>query len=313
MGHAIEPSSHSVVFEHPRYLSFPAIASVGERLIVIFRMGTGNPLDFDSKILITHSDDNGHSWSPPETWVEEPEQDSRNCGGNTFADGVAHFVYDMHHRCGWRRPYVRFSDDGLAWSEPVRLDANIPGRGEVQVTSIVNQGLEWDADNIYFPCFRGNSVLYNRRTGAARQMPMVPRHEPAIAFNRQRQLVAFSKGGHIDISSDQGCTWVAAADVDTICQPDLIQLADGRLLLSFSGKARLDEWLLLSEDGHDVYDCKPEKIFEGTPDGELDSRGKAMSIEVGAEILTVLYEACGPRGNSRIYLVRTPTAAIDAG
>ena len=52
------------------------------------------------------------------------------------------------------------------------------------------------------------------------------------------------------------------------------------------------------------------KIFDGTDDGVLDSRGKAMALEHGDEILTVLYEACGPRGNSRIYFVRTPMNSL---
>lgn len=310
MGTAVPPSTCSVIYEAPTYLSFPAIARAGERLVVVFRTGKGNPLDFDSRILITASDDDGRTWSGPEVWVDVPDCDSRNCGGNTLADGTAHFVYDLHLRDGWRRPYVTFTTDGASWSSPVWLNANVPGKGEDQRTSVTNQGIEWDDGRLYFPCFRGNSVLFDSRTGAQEQRPTVPRHEPAIAWNGPGELVAFSKGGGVDISSDHGKTWVAAGDLNSISQPDLVQLRDGRLLFCFSGKMRLDEWLVVSEDGHDVYDLEPVRIFDGTPDGELDSRGKAMCIEHGEEILTVLYEACGPRGNSRIYLVRTPKGAL---
>lgn len=311
MGTAVAPSTHKIVFEDDAYLSFPAIVAAGGRLTVIFRVAQGNPLDYDSRIMITHSTDGGETWDTPAVWIEEPDCDSRNCGGNMLDNGRAHFVYDLHHREGWRRPYVRFSDDALNWSEPVFLNANDPAGPPNQITSIVNQGIRWDADHIYFPIFRGLSVLYNERDGSQEQMPMVPRHEPAIALNNKGELVAFSKGGHIDISYDRGHTWMAASDVGSISQPDLIQLADGRVLLCYSGPKRMDEWLLLSEDGHDIYARTPLKIFEGEYCGELDSRGKAMCIESGGDILSVLYESNAPRGKSRIYLVRTPKAALD--
>ena len=311
MGHAVAPSSCSVIHEDDTYLSFPAIARVGERLVAIFRSGQGNPLDFDARILITHSDDRGVTWSDPEVWVDLPGIDSRNCGGATLADGTAHFVFDLHSQQGWRRPYVRFSTDGRGWSEPVWLNANAPGGPEAQLTSIANQGLDWDEGRIYFPCFMGRSVLLDPKTGAQTQAPGVPRCEPAIAFNKRGELVACSKGGPVDISADRGRTWTAAGYLMTISQPDLIRLEDGRLLFCTSGKMRQDEWLLLSEDGHGVRHEAPMKIYEGTPDGRLDSRGKAMCIECDDEILTVLYEAGAPeRGPSRIHLVRTPKDAL---
>jgi len=311
MGRPIPPSTASVIVGGDGYLSFPAVARAGGRLAVIFRTAAGNPLDYDARILITHSDDDGATWSSPAVWVDAPDCDSRNCGGGTLSDGTAHFVYDLHHRDGWRRPFVRFSDDGRCWTEPLHLDAHRPGAGEVQVTSVANRAVEWpDADTLYFPCFRGASVLLDRRRGVQSQRPRVPRHEPAVARNRRGELVAFSKGGVIDVSADDGRSWVAAADVDCISQPDLLTLHDGSLLLCYSGKMRRDEWLLRCDDGHDVYEQAPSalKVFEGDPACELDARGKAMALQHHEEILTVLYEAAA--GVGRIYLVRTPTAAL---
>ena len=310
MGEAIAPSSHTVVAEMDAYLSFPAIAQAGGRLAVVFRAGKGNPLDFTARILLVTSDDNGETWSEPAVWAHNENCDSRNCGGNTLSDGRAHFVYDIHSVEGWRRPHVRFSEDGLSWTEPVWLDANKPGGPDAQRTSIVNQGLEWGDGRIYFPCFRGNSVLYDPKTGAQEQYASVPRHEPAIAWNRRGELVAFSKGGPVDVSSDRGRTWVAAGDMDTICQPDLIQLSDGRLLFCYSGKLRLDEWAMLSEDGRNVYGDEPVRIFDGAPGPSLDSRGKTMCIERDGEILTVLYESDEVKQHGKIYLVRTPIDAL---
>lgn len=310
MGTAIEPSTSSVIFEHPSFLAFPAIVDADGRLVVIFRSARGNPLDFASRILWTWSDDGGATWAEPEVWEDLPDCDSRNCGGATLSDGVAHFVYDRHSPEGWRRPYVRFTVDGAGWTDPIPLDANDPAGPDAQLTSIANQGLDWDEDHIYFPCFRGLSVLYERNEGIQSHLPTVPRAEPAIAWNRRGELISCCKGGAVDVSTDRGRTWMALGDVVTISQPDLIQLKDGRLLFSCSGKMRLDEWLMLSEDGHDILRNERFYIFDGAAGPALDSRGKAMSIEFGDEILTVLYEYAAPNGPGRVYLVRTPKAAL---
>ncbi len=315
-GEAVAPSTASVIHEADGYLSFPAIAAAGERLLVIFRQATGNPLDFTSRILICHSDDAGHSWSEPDVWVDEPDADSRNCGGGTLPGGLAHFVYDLHGGGGaWRRTYYRTSTDGTHWSEPIRLAADIPNEGAEQITSIGNRGLLWDEHGtLYFPHFLhfGRSVLVHA-DGSQTQIASVPRTEPAIAWNRQGELVAFSKGGAVDISSDRGATWRAATQLDTLSQPDLIQLGDRRLLFCYSGENRRSEFLLLSKDGHDWQDAVPLKIFAGVNDGALDSRGKAQCLQWGDEILTVVYESYASQGTGRVYLIRTPLAAFENG
>jgi hypothetical protein len=309
---AIEPSVATVIYETEHYLSFPAIISAGGRLVAIFRQAAGNPLDFDSRLLITHSDDDGQSWSPAETWVDLPDVDSRNCGGAVLDDGEAHFVYDLHGGGGaWRRPYVQFTRDGRQWSEPIRLQADLPGRGDEQLTSVGNHGVRWFDGRIYFPHFMGKSVLLDRQTGRQEQTHTVPRIEPQVEINCRGELVSFAKGGPVDISPDRGVSWLAETQLLTISQPDLITLRDGRLLFCYSGKVRQDEWLILSEDGRDLQTARKVKIFEGTADDRIDSRGKAMALEHGEEILTILYEAASAsRGPSRIYLVRTPKAGL---
>ena len=311
MGEAVAPSTATVIHEDPRYLSFPAIARAGERLVVVFRVAAGNPLDGDARIVICYSDDDGLTWSPPQVWVDEADVDSRNCGGGPLPDGSAHFVYDMHHaEHGWRRTFYRTCDDGVNWSAPVRLQADIPGAGENQSTSICNRGIGWDEHTLYFPHFYGNSVLVDTATGEQRQTHRLPLWEPTVARDRNGDLVMFSHSSIVCISNDEGESWRAVTEIAGVSQPDLVALSDGRLLFCWSGKKRLDEWLAIAEDGHGLDAARQVKIFDGTSDGELDSRGKAMALEHGDEILTVLYEACGPRGDSRIYLVRTPGAAL---
>jgi len=132
-------------------------------------------------------------------------------------------------------------------------------------------------------------------------------------MNRNGELVSYCKGGAIDISSDGGRTWWAAGRITCITQPDLIQLADGRLLFAWDGGLRTSEWLLLSEDGGDTYRRrdKPTHIFKGDTDGELTNRGKIQCHQEGDEILSVVYEAFGnTRTTSRIYLVRTPLSSL---
>ena len=317
-GHAAAPSTATVVYEHETYLSFPAIAHVGDKLVVIFRLAKGNSLDFDSNILITTSDDNGRNWSEPKTWIDEAGVDSRNCGGGPLSGGRIHFVYDMHGGCGaWRRTYYRTSTDGLNWSAPIRLRADLPGGGRNQKTSVANRGILWNKNGtLYFPHFLdlGNSVLVHP-DGTQTQTFSVPRIEPAVAFNSQQELVAFSKGGTVDVSRDRGRTWQAVTQLYTISQPDLIRLSDGRLLFCYSGKHRLCELLSVSKDGHDVNNRRATKIFQGFSDGNANSRGKAMCLEYGNEILTVLYEARREtepsRGKSRIYLIRTPKSILE--
>ena len=119
-----------------------------------------------------------------------------------------------------------------------------------------------------------------------------------MARNRNGDLVMFSHSSVVCISRDGGATWNAVTEVAGVSQPDLVALSDGGLLICWSGKQRLDEWLAVSADGHGLETARHMKIFDGTDDGVLDSRGKAMALEHGDEILTVLYEACGPRGTA---------------
>jgi hypothetical protein len=309
---AVEPSTSTIIYEDPEYLSFPAIIRAGNRLVAIFRRAKGNPLDYDAQILKIYSDNDGATWSDAEVWIDEPDEDSRNCGGAVLADGTAHFVYDMHGGGGsWRRPFVRFTKDGKTWSDPIWLNANIPGKGEEQCTSVGNHGVDWGDGKIYFPHFAGRSVILDPQTGRQEQTWTIPRTEPQIAKNKRGEFICFAKGGPVDVSRDYGKTWIAIGQLSTISQPDLIQLKDGRLLFCYSGKVRQDEWLMVSEDGYDIDSAGKVKIFEGTFDGRIDSRGKAMALEHGDEILTILYEAASEnRGPSNIYLIRTPKDSL---
>ena len=125
-------------------------------------------------------------------------------------------------------------------------------------------------------------------------------------------MFAFSKGGVVDVSRDGGHTWIGVNQLDCVSQPDLLQLRDGRLLFCYSDKRRSNECMQISDDGYDLHDSRSIMIFRGTPDLRLDSRGKAQCLEHGDEILTILYEAAGDRGPGRLYLVRTPVAALEA-
>ncbi len=312
-GVAVAPSNAGVIYECRGYLSFPAIARTGNRLSVIFRKGQGNALDFNSKVYITHSTDRGKTWTEPNLFIARPGVDTRNCGGGMLPDGRAHFVMDMHGGKGaWRRTFYVISDDGETWSKPVRLHAEIPGKGKNQITSICNRAIRWDNDaTLYFPHFMkcGRSVLLHP-DGSQTQTHSIPRIEPALAWNRRGELVAFSNGGAVDVSIDKGATWQAIWQLSNISQPDLISLKDGRLVFCYSGKYRSCEYLLLSEDAHDLQDAKPLKIFEGDDGGKITRRGKAQCIEYGNEILTVLYESLLTDGRGKIILVRTPKTQL---
>ena len=313
MGEAIPPSAATVIAEDKAYLSFPAIARAGNRLVVIFRQGKGNPTDLDARILWIYSEDNGRTWSDPEVWVDMPSGDCRNCGGGTLSDGIASFVYDVDYEDNirGRQTFFRETIDGITWDESVRLHADWP---DYKHTSVVNRAVELDKDRLCFFHFHCDSVIVDRRTGAQTRRPMVPRQEPGIAMNRSRELVSYCKGGDIDISSDEGRTWWAAGRLTCISQPDLIQLADGHLLFASDGYMRECQWLLLSADGRDTYERRQKltHIFRGSIDGDLTNRGKIQCHQEGDEILSVVYEAFGnTRTTSRVYLIRTPIASLD--
>jgi len=309
---AVPPSTCTVVYEEETYLSFPAIARAGHRLVVIFRQATTNELDLDAKLLICRSEDDGRTWSDAQVWIDELGVDSRNCGGGQLPDGTAHFVYDMED--GRSRPtYYRTSTDDITWSDPIRLVADVSDADEHLRHSVGNRAIGYNEHQLYFPHNAGNSVLVDMRDGSQTQLPRLPRHESSVVYNRQGELIAISKGGVVDVSRDGGRTWIGLNQIDSISQPDLLRLNDGRLLFCYSDKRRANECLLISEDGHDLDTVQPLMIFHGTPDLQIDSRGKAESLEHGEEILTVLYEASGDRGPGRIYLVRTPKSALDIG
>ena len=147
MGEAIPPSAATVIAEDKAYLSFPAIARAGNRLVVIFRQGKGNPTDLDARILWIYSEDNGRTWSDPEVWVDMPSGDCRNCGGGTLSDGIASFVYDVDYEDNirGRQTFFRETIDGITWDESVRLHADWP---DYKHTSVVNRAVELDKEYV---------------------------------------------------------------------------------------------------------------------------------------------------------------------
>ena len=311
MGQTVPPSKSTVIVQEQAYLSFPAIASIRDRLMVIFRKAKGTKLDFNASILWVYSDDDGQSWSEPEPWFDQEGGDCRNCGGGTLQDGTAVFVFDIHGGEGaWRRTFFKQSTDGKTWSDPIRLRAENNGQTTV---SVGNRALDWDDEHLYFPHFQncGHSVLYHRPTGEQTAIPTVPRVEPTVVWNKNRELIAFSKGGVIDVSTDEGKTWMAVSQVDSVSQPDLITLDDGQLLFCYSGGKRANEFLLLSKTGRDIAEHQARMIFCAEPPKVLTDRGKAQCLQWHDEILTVLYESSETAGSTgQIHLVRTPCSAL---
>lgn len=287
-------------------------------VLAVIRGGAAH-IGIQGRLDLVRSTDGGQSWSAPWTAVDE-SLDDRNPAMGQLEDGTIVLAYSIagnYDETGTKFKgtrtdrqfdgvYLIFSkDNGKTWSKP-RRDAAIhrfyAGQGLVSPYGKLVQlpdGTVLMA--VYFEFFdqRGNeSYVFRSRDGGRSwgEPALLAKHfnETGITRLRDGRLLAAlrsEKGGHLAISAstDQGRTWSTPEPItkDREHPGDLIQLADGRVLLVFGQRnAPRGVHALISPDGRKWQDARRLVLADDAPNGDC---GYPSSVEVAKGRIATLY------------------------
>lgn len=288
-------------------------------LLTVLRGGAPH-IGIKGRLDLVRSTDKGKTWSAPWTAIDE-DQDDRNPAMGQMRDGsivLAYCILSGFDSTGLRVSrnraerkfdgvYLIHSDDnGKTWSKPVRdkaifdfykLDGAVSPYGKIVQ---LKDGTALMAVYFEFHDARGNEsyVFRSRDNGRTWGEPaLIGKHynETGIVELKNGKVLAAlrsEKGGHLAISEsgDGGRTWSAPAQVtkDNEHPADLIQLTDGRVLMTFGERnAPRGVRALLSKDGGKTWDKSKEVVL--ADDAPNVDCGYPSSIEVSKGRVVTLY------------------------
>ncbi len=314
-----------------RHVAFPGICRTKSgALVVCYREGyshaSGNP--DDGRIMLVRSEDLGATWGEPTVACDDPAMDDRNAAIACMDDGTLVLIWDKYlhgkHHWAW---LSRSNDEGRTWSEPVRMtrQENVHTRSRGLDLGNGKWLLPW-ADAAHDEQTATWFSLFDPATGEFEEVQATPtgRREMAdeVAVTRapNGDLVALIRSPsdpelYQVVSRDEGRTWSEPrlSGIPSQFTPcDLITLADGRLLCSFSFRERRDERLVVSRDNGATWDIEDGvDVFAGTANMGGD-RSYPATVQLDEQAIgTVLYETKEPPQGGHIYFVRTPLFALD--
>jgi sialidase-1 len=300
---------------------FPVAIQLNNGDILAVVRGGAPHIGVKGRLDLVRSPDAGKTWSKPWTAVDE-SQDDRNPALGQLKDGTVVLAYAIasgYDESGERFKggradrifdgvYLIFSkDDGRTWTKPVRdetIKKHYASNGAVSPYGKVVQLRDGTVlMAVYFDFYgdRGHeSWLFRSRDNGRTwgEQAIIGRHynETGIVALRDGRLLAAlrsEKGGHLAIaeSGDQGKTWSTPVQVtkDSEHPGDLIQLRDGRVLLSYGERnAPRGVRAVLSADGRNWDNSKPIVLAADAP---VTDCGYPSSVEVGGgKILTMYYQ-----------------------
>ena len=283
------------------------------------------------RLDLLRSGDGGKTWTGPSVLVDGPTDD-RNPGLGQLADGtivaaymIVTWEYDTTggepKKTGQRNEGVhtmRSTDGGLTWSAPVRSDSiaalygkeaggGMSGSPYGKIVQLAD-GTALMAVYFSFPGERGHESWLFRSTdsGATWGDPtLLGEHfnETGLVVLRDGRVLAAMRsevGRYLAAieSSDQGRTWSTPVRItaDHEHPADLIELADGRVLLTY-GQRNTPRGVeaILSRDGGRTWDPSTKvKLAEEVKYGD---NGYPSSVQIGdGSIVTMYYQVDHPEG-----------------
>ena len=300
---------------------FPVAIRLKNGDILAVVRGGAPHIGIRGRLDMVRSRDEGKTWSKPWTAIDE-SQDDRNPALGQLNDGtvvLAYVIASGYDQSGERFKgdrnerifdgvYLIFSkDNGQTWTKPVRDEtikkfySSATGAAVSPYGKIVQLRDGTVLMAVYFDFYgeRGHEswVFRSRDNGKSWGEPAVMgKHynETGITALRDGRVLAAlrsEKGGHLAIaeSTDGGKTWSTPAQVtkDSEHPGDLIQLRDGRILLTYGERnpprgARA----VLSADGRNWDTSKTIVLADDAP---VTDCGYPSSVEVGAGKIVTLY------------------------
>jgi Neuraminidase (sialidase) len=302
---------------------FPVAIRLKNGDILAVVRGGAPHIGVKGRLDMVRSADEGKTWSKPWTAIDQ-SQDDRNPALGQLNDGtvvLAYVIASGYDQSGERFKgnrnerifdgvYLIFSkDNGQTWTKPVRDEtikkfySPVTGAAVSPYGKIVQLRDGTVLMAVYFDFYgdRGHEswVFRSKDNGKSWGEPAVMgKHynETGIAALRDGRVLAAlrsEKGGHLAIteSSDQGKTWSEPVQVtgDSEHPGDLIQLRDGRILLTYGERnAPRGARAILSADGRKWDNSKPIVLADDAP---VTDCGYPSSVEVGAgKIVTIYYQ-----------------------
>jgi hypothetical protein len=312
----------------------------GDVLAVI--RGGAPHIGMKGRLDLVRSTDKGKTWSAPWTAIDE-DLDDRNPALGQLKDGtlvLAYVIAGGYDETGLRFKanrqgrtfdgvYLIFSkDNGRTWTRPVRdpaIHKFYEGSGLVSpYGKIVQLGDGSVLMAVYFEFFdeRGNqSYLFRSGDGGKtwKDPVLLGAHynETGIVVLRDGRLLAAMRsemGASLAIteSSDRGRTWTKPVQItkDSEHPADLIQLRDGRVLLTFGERnAPRGAHAMISADGRAWDQSRQIVLADDAPNTDC---GYPSSVEVGAGKIVTLYYQVEDKKNvpasasSRVVLWNAP-------
>lgn len=331
---ALNTNGHVVikkrVVEPNRYIGWPTIAKTREgKLIVAFSGDRDAHVCPYGKTQMITSDDNGKTWSDPET-ITSTALDDRDAGLIQTKRGtllVSWFTslaferpnyeaaYHKYFRIGekipietkkqWLGNWVRRSEDlGKTWQEPVRTAGTAP-HGPISLKN---------GDLLYVATLekdRKYSIVAEKSTDDGKSWKVIgeisrPKDyiaslvEPHVVELKSGKLIAMIRNEPKDISqcfllqsesTDGGKTWSTMYNTGIWgYPPHLIQLSNGWLLVVYGHRRDpFSERACISRDEGKTWDIENEIILSNAASRDL---GYPSSVQLDDEsILTVFYQA----------------------
>jgi hypothetical protein len=221
---------------------------------------------------------------------------------------LSHWTADTMDR--WLGSWVRFSEDGHAWSDFLRAPVTAP-HGPITLSGdgILYLGKKWGPSGEEEPvaAFRSNDVGYTWDELGCVPLPegcvlsnLTEPHVLQLPSGKLIGMIRYEYAGHPHerlinfsllqtVSVDCGQTWSAPQDIGVAgSPPHLLRHSSGTIICSYGyRKSPYGQRVIVSHDDGKTWDG-PFVLRDDGPDGDL---GYPCSVELSdSRILTVYYQ-----------------------
>jgi photosystem II stability/assembly factor-like uncharacterized protein len=218
---------------------------------------------------VIHSDDEGRTWSAPETLVDT-DMDDRHPTILELDDGTLLCTF-MTQRLPQHSyvQYTRSTDGGNTWSQPVQIDESILGIGNGSAIQIADGTVIFAAEGPLDTSIEGNSICVFRSAdrGATFERAAVisadhELHEPTVTQLPGGRLVMVTRLWHeVSYSDDNGKSWTAPEPLNVkLSDPHLLTMPNGVLACFHGAWNKGGVCVTLSPDGGRTWHGPDERF-----------------------------------------------------
>ena len=306
---------------------FPVIARLKDGTIAVVMRGAGAHIGREGRLDLIFSNDDGETWSSPQTVVEGPDDD-RNPAMGVAPDGTLVLAYSIlkgyqpdgtlprQQRIFDGVYVIRSKDGGKNWGAPIKIDKFPSGRlspyGQIVTLDdgslLMQIGARDDLLNV--KAGEGRNYAYAFRSfdngKSWDEFSLISPGFDEVSFlqtGESRILAAmrsvdrseqdgFPSGTHLTESFDNGKTWSEPRRVtfDQEHPANLIQLPDGRIIMTHGERNRpMGIQAMISHDRGKTWSQK-DKLALAWQSPNWDTGYPSSLLRRDGKILTVYYQ-----------------------